>query len=206
MDERYSKNGQSYALLDFEHINERGLKKLTDAFTRFGCPVAGVDAENRARRKDGLPIKTFKIHFEDQQQIEVSVGQKGDIIQTKINNKIIPIAQTEKLADYAKDVATKMKAGASAFAQSLAKKTQATVNQATRSPAAKPLLAQAREAQNYLAEITANNDMLRSKVSELETSNATLTGELQRQRARLAAERETTKQLTTELAALEEHV
>lgn len=204
MDERYSKSGQSYALLSYDQLNEKGLKKLSDAFKRAGCPVAAIDADNRAKRKDGMPIKTFKMRFEDQQEIEVSVGQKGDIIQTKLNKKIIPTNQTAKLADYAKDVSNKVKAGAASFAKSLAKKTKAATDQSTRKPAAKPLLTQAREAQNYIANITQNIEILRGEVSDRETQKASLTGALQREKARLSAEREITKQLNVELAALED--
>ncbi|MGL5629145.1 MAG: hypothetical protein ACRDDO_08480 [Plesiomonas shigelloides] len=203
MSEQLSKNGKAYALLNFDQVNEKGLKKLSDAFKRAGCPVASVDADNRARRKDGMPIKTFKMRFEDQQEIEVSVGVKGDIIQTKLNKKIIPVNQASKLADYAKDVAGKVKAGASSFAKSLARKVKAVTDQSTRKPAAKPLLTQAREAQNYLTDVTRNIEVLRTRIGELETQTATSTAELQRQTARLNSEREITKQLNDQLSALE---
>lgn len=203
MSELHSKNGKEYALLDFDQLTEKGLKKLLDAFKRAGCPVASVDADNRSRRKDGLPMKSFKLHFDDQQEVEVSVGQKGDIIQTKMNKKIIPVSQPNTVIEYAKDVAAKLKAGAASFANSLAKKLKATTDLSTRKPAAKPLLVQAREAQNYLTDVTKNIDAMRASVAEFEKQSATITGALQRQNARLQAERAITKQLTTELATLE---
>lgn len=205
MSELHSKNGKAYALLDFEKVTEKGLKKLIEAFKRTDYPVASVDADNKARRKDGMPIKTFKLRFEDQQEVEVSVGQKGDIIQTKVNKKIVPIAQAEKLADYAKDVVAKLKSGAKAFANSLAKKLKATTDTSTRKPAAKPLLAQAREAQNYLTDVTNNIEKLKASIADLETKTATSTGELQRQKARYQSEVQTTRQLKEQLAALESH-
>ncbi|HEY3591680.1 MAG TPA: hypothetical protein VGL07_16695 [Buttiauxella sp.] len=201
-DERFSKNGKSYALLTFDQITEKGLKELVTALKRNKVNIAGIEADNRARRKDGLQTKIAVLRCEDQQEIAILVGDAGDIIQTKLNGKIIPIQQSEKLNAYAKSLATAIKAEAPRFAKSLARKTKQVVNRVAARPASKTSRERAREGRAVVEQLQTHIDELRKILSTQNEAIATAKNDIDKEKKRLESERAVTVTLTQELANL----
>ncbi|HCU2156194.1 TPA: odaE, partial [Escherichia coli] len=79
-----------YATVDFDQVNEKGLKPLIAAINKTGVTVIEVDSSNRATTKDGVKVKTAKLVLNDGQILAIQVNDTGDISSVKLNGKAIP--------------------------------------------------------------------------------------------------------------------
>lgn len=200
-DERYSQNRATYFTLDFGNITEKGLKKLIDAFRKAGQTVANVDATNRVIKKDRLATKKFAFRFENGQSITVTVGDQGDIIETKLNATIIPVKSMDTMTGYAKEVGQKMQANQVRFDKSLARKTKQVVDTSATKPAGRTIQARLIEAEIANSAASSNAELAKAKLAELESKVAQNQSNLTDLKAKLAVERATTNDLIQQIEA-----
>lgn len=203
-DERYSQNKAEYFTLDFDNVTEAGLKKLIASFKKAGQNVAEVEATNRIVRKDRMATKKALLRFEGGQSITITLGDQGDVIETKLNATIIPVQAMKSMDAYAKEVAAKVIAGQARWDNSLARKAVKQVNQdeSKKKPAGRTIQARILEAKAANAGAKTNVATLGARIAELQTAQATSTSELESQRKKLDLERTITNQLIQQIEAL----
>lgn len=203
-DERYSQNKAEYFTLDFDNVTEAGLKKLIASFKKAGQTVAEVEATNRIVRKDRMATKKALLRFEGGQAITITLGDQGDIIETKLNTTIVPVQAMKSMDAYAKEVAAKVVAGQARWDNSLARKAIKRVNpdESKKKPAGRTIQARIIEAKEANAGARANVATIEARIAELQAAQATSTSELESQRKKLDLERTTTNQLIQQIEAL----
>jgi hypothetical protein len=118
----FSKNGQTYHVLDFNNLNEKGLEPLKKAVTKAGAEIVKVVPAGTARKKDGVRIRTFGLKALDEQEVSVQVNDSGDISSISLNKKSVPFTGAKDLDALAKIIAGAISSNAQAFAKSLARK------------------------------------------------------------------------------------
>ncbi|WCH25180.1 hypothetical protein [Aeromonas salmonicida] len=203
-DERYSQNKAEYFTLDFDNVTEAGLKKLIASFKKAGQNVAEVEATNRVITKDRLATKKALLRFEGGQAVTITLGDHGDVIETKLNATIIPVQALKTTDAYAKEVAAKVVAGQARWENSLARKAvkKVTPDESKKKPAGRTLQARIIEAKAANAGVRTNVATIEARIAELQTAKATSTSELESQRNKLDLERATTNQLIQQIEAL----
>ena len=67
--------------LDFQNLDKKGLKKFADRFKRKKKPVTDIEANNKAKRANGVLQKQFTMTFEDGQKVTIAVKSDGTIFQ-----------------------------------------------------------------------------------------------------------------------------
>lgn len=115
-----STNG--YVTLNFDELNVKGLDKLKKAVSKAGYEVVKVTPAGQARRKDGIPMKTFELKGIDEQVMVVQVNNTGDISGIKLNGKNSPYTPVKTMAELGKALADLFKKGSTAFQKALARK------------------------------------------------------------------------------------
>ena len=152
----YSKNRKTYHVFDFDDFNETGLKNFISLLKRAGSEVSGVTATNRVVRKDGERTKKAALFFLNGQKAEIQIGNEGDVINVKLNGKVIPTkSETEKAL--ASSINNALERGQAAFDKSLAKKlAKIDTDKPNRSPASRSVTARNAEIDELIAKITAD--------------------------------------------------
>lgn len=203
-DERYSQNKAEYFTLDFDNVTEAGLKKLIVSFKKAGQNVAEVEATNRVYTKDRMATKKALLRFEGGQSVTITLGNQGDVIETKLNTTILPVQAMKTMDAYTKEVASKVVAGQARWDNSIARKAIRKVNQdeSRKKPAGRTIQARIIEAKAANASARANVATIEARIAELQTAKATSTNELESQRNKLDLERATTNQLIQQIEAL----
>ncbi|MDE1476259.1 hypothetical protein KKJ12_05610 [Xenorhabdus bovienii] len=202
-----SQNGKKYTVLNYDQLNEKGLKKLTTALANIDCKIVKLVAADTARKKDGIPTKTFSLHTEDGQEMAIQVNDTGDISAVKLNGKIIPFTSPSSIPDLARQIATAFKAAAPAFASSLAKKlANVTRDEAKKSklPSVKSNAQRLQEAKEKANSVETDIAQLNSTLSQRQDILSKVQSELESTRTALNSEQATTRQLKEEIACLEE--
>lgn len=120
--------------LDFDKLDEKGLKKFIAAFKKKGTPVKSVTAPNKAKRANGIQQKDFKLEFEDGQSLAFFVKSDGTIFQVKLNNKVVPVTNTTNMTKAIDELAKKVLANTDAYTKSRAKREEALKNKKIRPP------------------------------------------------------------------------
>lgn len=163
-----SKNKKSYAVFKAGNFNEQGLKVFCNQLAKLDCPVADVGASNKPRKKDGRITKSAKLYFDNQQVVEVVIGEDGDIITLRVNNKAQPTGEPKRLSDFAKHIADLLKKGQKAFDASLAKRlARIKTKSADKKPAAKSMKVRLEESQGELDKAQAAfNEIMASRDNE----------------------------------------
>lgn len=203
-DERFSQNGAEYFTLDFDNVTETGLKKLIASFAKQGQKVAEIEATNRIIRKDRLATKKATLRFEGGQSVTITLGDQGDVIETKLNATIIPVQAMKTPDAYAKEVAGKVAANQARWDNSLAKKAVKKLDPdaSKKKPAGRTIQARIIEAKAANAGARANVATAQARMTELQTKGATSTAELETLRKKLDVEKTTTNQLIEQIEAL----
>lgn len=111
-----------YVTLNFDELNEKGLDKLKKAIQKAGYEVVKISPAGPARRKDGIPVKTFDLKGIDEQVMTVQVNNTGDISGIKLNGKNAPYTPVKTLAELGKALADLFSKGSTAFQKALARK------------------------------------------------------------------------------------
>ncbi|MDE1486461.1 hypothetical protein KKI95_14360 [Xenorhabdus bovienii] len=202
-----SQNGKKYTVLNYDQLNEKGLKKLTTVLANIDCKIVKLVAADTARKKDGIPTKTFSLHTEDGQEMAIQVNDTGDISAVKLNGKIIPFTSPSSIPDLARQIAAAFKAAAPAFASSLAKKlANVTRDEAKKSklPSVKSNAQRLQEAKEKASSVETDIAQLNSTLSQRQDILSKVQSELESTRTALNSEQATTRQLKEEIAYLEE--
>ena len=198
-DERYSQNGAKYFTLDFDNVTERGLKKLVADFTKQGQKVAAIEATNRITRKDGLATKKAALRFENGQALTITLGDQGDIIETKLNATVLPVRELGTQLGYVKEVCAKMEANQARFDKSIANKTRRVVDESSKKPAGRTIQARILEAKNASLDAQTNVSVAKNRITEAQKSIATRQSSLAKIQQALEAERNTKNDLIIQI-------
>jgi hypothetical protein len=117
-----STKDKGYITLNFDELNEKGLDKLKKAISKSGYEVVKIIPAGTARRKDGIPVKTFELKGIDEQAMVVQVNNTGDISGIKLNGKNAPYTPVKTMAELGKSLADLFRKGSTAFQKALARK------------------------------------------------------------------------------------
>lgn len=115
-------NPKNYVLLNFDELNDKGLAKLKKAIVTSGYEIAKSTGAGTARKKDGVPTKTFSLTGMDEQVMTVQVNDSGDISGLKLNGKNVPFTHVTTIAELGRTLAALFKKGSTAFQKALARK------------------------------------------------------------------------------------
>ena len=188
--------------LDFDKLDKKGLKSLVDRFKRRKRPVSDIEANNRAKRANGVLQKQFTLTFEDGQKLTFAIKSDGTIFQVKLNNKVMPLRNTTDMTKAVEEMVNAMLANASAYEKAKAAREKAKI----RPP--KPKVTTTRK--QKIAEGKAQLETLGQHETDLQKQYDDLTGqiveklaELDRLERALEAENKITAELEKEIAELE---
>lgn len=199
-----SQNKNQYAVLDFEQINEKGLKPLITAINKgTGPDIASVEASNKAVKKDGIPTKTAVLRFDDQQELKMLVNDTGDISTLTLNGKKVPVPEAKTITALGKAISGAAVQAAPAFAKSMTKKLQAVMRKAADRPAVKSNIQRLQEAKTTAGVAQANVDVLKTAMGKEQTRQAQTLTQVSQEKARLESERAITRTLKEKIANLE---
>ncbi|MCK8586574.1 hypothetical protein [Yersinia ruckeri] len=201
-----SQNGKKYTLLNYDQLNEKGLKKLTVALNSTTCKIVKLEPAGTARKQDGINTKTFTLHAEDGQKMAIQVNDTSDISSVKLNGKPTPLKAPSSIPDLARQIAAAFKASAPAFARSLAKKLAKVTRdemKKIKSPAIKSNAQRLQEAKNKADNFQSDIIHLNSKISQRQGLQSKVESELENTRTSLQSEQATTRQLKDEIAQLD---
>lgn len=112
----------NYHVLDFDNLNEKGLQPLMRALKSAGGDIVKLEPAGPARKKDGVPTKTFRLINVDGQTIDLQVNNSGDLSGAKLNGTNYPAGSPTSLRDMAQKIVTAFAANATKYATALAKK------------------------------------------------------------------------------------
>lgn len=201
-----SQNGKKYTLLNYDQLNEKGLKKLTTALAATNCKIVKLEPAGTARKQDGISTKTFSLVDEDGQKMAIQVNDTGDISSVKLNGKPVPIKSSSNIPDLARQIAAAFKASAPAFARSLAKKlSKVTRDEAkkNKAPAVKSNAQRLQDAKSNADGFETAIEQLNNKITQRQGLQSKVQSELENARTSLQSEQATTRQLKEEIAQLE---
>lgn len=188
MSELFSKNGRRYMTLDYDNLTESGIKELTQAFAKEKEKVVEVIASNRKAKKDGQFQKKIQLIFENGQAITITVGEQGDIAQTKLNATVIPIQSAPTVKAYARDVTIAMARNQLKFEKALARKAAAAIKDTSNvKPANRSLDARIQEAKVAVIAANSNLEAERKRLALAKDSASKATSELDRLKTKLSA-------------------
>ncbi|MGC0793640.1 hypothetical protein [Pantoea agglomerans] len=201
-------NPKTYVLLNFDELNEKGLAKLKKAIVTSGYEIAKITGAGTARKKDGVPTKTFNLTGMDEQVMTVQVNDSGDISGLKLNGKNVPFTHVTTIAELGRTLAALFKKGSTAFQKALARKMARAAASKDDTPQPKrgvkssvQLLAEVRQQRDaYKAGITetkAKADQLTRDANAAQKNADSLQTELNQEQA-------LTRQLKEQIAQLEE--
>lgn len=111
-------------LLTFDDLKagNNALKKLVQAFTRAGAPVATTDVDPKTKRSSGVSYRVVHMGFVDNQTIQLHVTSSGDIAQVKLNGSAVPIKNQNDQRKAVGELVALLEAGRAKFQEALAQK------------------------------------------------------------------------------------
>ena len=188
--------------LDFDKLDKKGLKSLVDRFKRRKRPVSEIEANNKAKRANGVLQKQFTLTFEDGQKLTFAIKSDGTIFQVRLNNKVMPLRNTTDMTKAVEEMVNAMLANSSAYEKAKAAREKAKI----RPP--KPKVVTTRK--QKIAEGKAQLESLGQHETDLQKQYDDLVGqiveklaELDRLEKALEAENKITTELENEIAELE---
>lgn len=163
---------KSYHILNFDNLNDKGLKPLLTAIKSAGGDVVKLEPAGTARKKDGVQMKQFSLINADGQVITVNVTESGDVSGATLNGKNYPALSPTSLGDMAQRIVSAFKANESTYANSLAKKlaraAQTDVDKATRA-GVKSNAQRLKEAKGKVSTMQGNIDTLNAMITTQQT-------------------------------------
>ncbi|EAT3775326.1 odaE [Salmonella enterica] len=194
--------GNKYATVDFDQVNEKGLKSLIAAINKTGATVLEVDSSNRATTKDGVKVKTAKLVLQDGQLLSIQVNDTGDISSVKLNGRVIPNAQSPDVKTLGAVMGRAAQNNAVKFRKSLAAKAKRVTNPVDKKPAVKSSFQQLQEAKDRNAQLTQNYRSIQNQVAVSQQAITDLRGRMDKETARLNNARAKNTELKTRLKQL----
>ncbi|KYP93957.1 hypothetical protein WB60_02075 [bacteria symbiont BFo2 of Frankliniella occidentalis] len=197
----------NHVLLDFNQLNEKGLKPLVGAIKTGGFEVAKVIPAGTSRKKDGIATKTFSLVAIDEQVMQIQVNDTGDISGVKVNGKNAPFIHSDNLNQVGQQLAKLFSTGATAFEKAMAKKIAKQAAKDTDTGTKKPsvkssaqLLIEAKARRDSVQDdITKTKSRLDNTQQKLNESNSQVSKLTQD----LTSEKSLTQQLKEQIAKLE---
>lgn len=188
--------------LPFETLTEAGLKPLLKKFATWKCPVASVDAPNKAKRESGFLVKNFTLTFEDGQKMLVRVKADGTVFQVKLNNKVVPIRHVDDLDKAVIELVDYVQENARAYerAKIQREKRKLLPPKPSITLSMKEKLKQSRET---LQQLTDSNQDLEGQVASSQSDVDQKSEQLAAAETSLARERDKTKKLQEELEEIQ---
>lgn len=187
-DERISQNKKQYFTVNFDQVTEAGLKDLIQSFMKAKAKVVEVVASNRKEKKDGQHQKRVQLIFSNGQSVRIAIGDQGDVIQTKLNNSIIPISSAATSDIYARDVVMAMEKNQPTFEKALARKAAAAIKDTSDvKPASRPLAARIEEVSAAIKAANDNLDVERKRLAKALDNVTASTNELESLKSTLTA-------------------
>ncbi|MDM7319422.1 odaE [Klebsiella pneumoniae] len=194
--------GNKYATVDFDQVNEKGLKSLIAAINKTGATVLEVDSSNRATTKDGVKVKTAKLVLQDGQLLSIQVNDTGDISSVKLNGRVIPNAQSPDVKTLGAVMGRAAQNNAVKFRKSLAAKAKCVANPVDKKTAVKSSFQQLQEAKDRNAQLTQNYRSIQNQVAVSQQAITDLRGRMDKETARLNNARAKNTELKTRLKQL----
>ncbi|HDT4319402.1 TPA: odaE [Klebsiella aerogenes] len=194
--------GNKYATVDFDQVNEKGLKGLVVAINKTGATVLEVDSSNRATTKDGIKVKTAKLILQDGQVLAIQVNDTGDISSVKLNGRVIPNAQSADIKSLGGVMGRAAQNNALKFRKSLAAKAKRVANPVEKKPAVKSSFQQLQEAKDRNAQVTANYRSIQNQVEVSQQTITDLRARMDNETARLNNAKAKNTELKTRLKQL----
>lgn len=201
-------NPKTYVLLNFDELNEKGLAKLKKAIVTSGYEIAKITGAGTARKKDGVPTKTFSLTGMDEQVMTVQVNDSGDISGLKLNGKNVPFTHVNTIAELGRTLAVLFKKGATAFQKALARKMAHSA--ASKDDAQQPKRG-VKSSVQLLAEVRQQRDAYKTGITDTKAKvgQLTLDADTAQKNAdglqtELNQEQALTRQLKEQIAQLEE--
>lgn len=194
--------GNKYTTVDFDQINEKGLKSLITAINKTGTTVLEVESSNRATTKDGVKVKTAKLVLQDGQMLTIQVNDTGDISSVKLNGRVIPNAQSPDIKSLGAVMGRAAHNNTQKFRKSLAAKAKRVANPVDKKPAVKSSFQQLQEAKARNAQVTQNYRSIQNQVAVNQQNITDLRGRMDKETARLNNARAKNIELKTRLKNL----
>ncbi len=159
--------------IDFDKFNKVGLKPILEKFEKEGLPVAGVEADNKAKRESGFQVKSATINFESGQKLLVKTKAGGSIFQVKLNNKVLAIKNVDDLDKAIQEVIDYAKENEKNYQKQREKQlARQKVNVPKITPANASVAEQITQYQATLDETRAADEDLSTQVTDVENTNA----------------------------------
>ncbi|MEW9209456.1 odaE [Citrobacter werkmanii] len=194
--------GNKYAMVDFDQVNEKGLKGLITAINTAGVKVLEVDSSNRATTKDGVKVKTAKLVLQDGQLLSIQVNDTGDISSVKLNGRVIPNAQSPDVKTLGAAMGRAAMNNSQKFIKSLAAKAKRVANPVEKKPAVKSSFQQLQEAKSRNNQVTQNYRSIQNQVAVNQQVITDLRAKKDKETARLNNAMATNIELKTRLKQL----
>lgn len=201
-------NPKTYVLLNFDELNEKGLAKLKKAIVTSGYEIAKITGAGTARKKDGVPTKTFNLTGMDEQVMTVQVNDSGDISGLKLNGKNVPFTHVTTIAELGRTLAALFKKGSTAFQKALARKMARAAASKDDTPQPKRGV---KSSVQLLAEVRQQRDAYKAGITETKAKANQLTRDANAAQknadslqTELNQEQALTRQLKEQIAQLEE--
>lgn len=157
-------------LISFDDLKagKAALKKLVQAFTRAGSPVASTDIDPKTKRTSGINYRQVQITMTDSQVVTLGVKTTGDIFEVKVNGSVLPIKAQDNQIKAVAEIVKALDAGRTKFQQKLARKKVALpTGITTAAPKMEQKLAQASaELDDQIATAKARVNELRAELGE----------------------------------------
>ena len=182
-----------YATVDFDQVNEKGLKSLIAAINKTGVTVIEVDSSNRATTKDGVKVKTAKLVLNDGQILAIQVNDTGDISSVRLNGKAIPNAQSPDIKTLGTVMGQAARKNSAKFQKSLIAKAK---------PAVKSNFQRLQEAKQRNAQVVAAYKSAQNSVSFNQQQITDLRAKLDKETGRLNNEKARNGELKRRLKQL----
>lgn len=196
------KNGKKYATVDFDQVNDKGLKGLVAAINKAGVTVIEVDSSNRAVSKDGVKVKTAKLILQDGQVLAIQVNDTGDISSVKLNGKVIPNAQSPDIKSLGALMGRAARSNSLKFQKSLAAKAKRVANPVDKKPAVKSNFQRLQEAKARNQQVSDNHNMMQRKIAISHQNVTDLKSLLDKETGKLNNAKAKNVELTTRLKHL----
>ncbi|HHN5367013.1 TPA: odaE [Escherichia coli] len=194
---------QQYAVLNFDQINEKGLKSLITAINKAGSDVASVESTNKATKKDGIPVKTATLNLADQQTIALQINDTGDVSGFTLNGKKMPLPHAKTVAAMGQIIGRAAEQAAPIFSKSLAKKVAGATKKMANRPQVKSNIQRLAESKELVATKNEQVKNLQKTIADEQSRQAGIRAQADQEKARLEGARALTRQLKTQLANLE---
>lgn len=110
-------------LISFDDLKAgaRTLKKLVQAFTRAGSPVASTDIDPKTRRTSGVSYRQVQLSMTDNQVVLMMVKATGDVFQVKVNGAVMPLKNQSDQVKAVAEIVKALDAGRAKFQAKLAR-------------------------------------------------------------------------------------